>query len=92
VEFAGGSVSSPGFERTLSNAAPGEREAAMQRANPNLKFADLTHRGYGVLRYSPTRVDAEWVAMGPEAVRSAAPAKVTRLSAEPAAGKGWSVV
>jgi len=90
VEFAGGSVSSPGFERTLSKAAPGEREAIMRAANPTLKFADITHRGYGVLRYTPAQLQAEWVAMGPEAVRSDRAAKTTRLIAAPNSGQGWT--
>jgi len=90
VEFAGGSVSSPGFERTLSKAAAGEREAVVQRANPALKFADLSNRGYGVLRYATDRLDAEWVAMGPALLRSAEALSVSKLSAAPAQGLGWT--
>lgn len=89
VEFAGGSVSSPGFERTLAKAAPGEREAVMRAANPNLKFADLTNRGYGVLRYTPAQVQAEWVATGPAGVRSPQAAGTARLIAAPKSGQGW---
>lgn len=60
IEFAGGSVSSPGFERTLSNGTPGEREALMQGANPELAWCDASHRGYGVLRFTRERCEAEW--------------------------------
>jgi alkaline phosphatase D len=62
LEFAGGSVTSPGFERPLSNAAPGERESLMRSGNPNLAFCDLTHRGYGALRFTASACEAEWVA------------------------------
>lgn len=90
VEFAGGSVSSPGFERSLSKAGEGEREAVMQQANPTLKFADVTNRGYGVLRYSAEQLDAEWVAMGPALQRSAQAKSVAKLIAAPAQGLGWT--
>lgn len=90
VEFAGGSVSSPGFERTLSKAAEGEREAVVQRANPELKFADLTNRGYGVLRYHADRMDAEWVAMPPSSTRSGEAKSVRKLVAKPNQGLGWT--
>lgn len=89
VEFAGGSVASPGLERTLSKAAEGAREALVQGANAGLRFADLTHRGYGVLRYTPARLEAEWIAMGPPAQRSPAPKQVTRFAVEAGAAKGW---
>lgn len=60
VEFAGGSVSSPGFERVLPGGSPGAREALMQQANPNLAWCDATHRGYGALRVTRTACEAEW--------------------------------
>lgn len=63
VEFDGGSVTSPGFERSLTLAAPGAREALYKSSNPNLVFTDLTNRGYGALRVTRTRVEAEWRAV-----------------------------
>jgi alkaline phosphatase D len=94
IEFAGGSVTSPGFERSLSNAQPGEREALMRSGNPNLAFTDLTNRGYATLRFTRAACSAEWVAF--DNVRSSqrsAPIVTTMTSAASvSAGPGaWSV-
>ncbi|MEZ6024128.1 MAG: alkaline phosphatase D family protein [Hyphomonadaceae bacterium] len=88
IEFAGGSVSSPGFERSLTNAQPGEREALMRGANPHMAFCDLTHRGYGALSFTPGACEAEWLAF-PD-VRSPAPQTpmVTRLTSQASADAG----
>jgi alkaline phosphatase D len=69
LEFAGGSVSSPGFERSLSNAQPGEREHMLRAANSHLAWCDLTHRGYGALTFTREQCAAEWRAFAD--VRSA---------------------
>src|SRR5262249_27106954 len=45
IEFAGGSVSSPGLEHNLTNAQAGQRETMMRAANPQLATVDLTNRG-----------------------------------------------
>ena len=84
----GGSVASPGFERTLTNAAPGQRESMMRSSNPHMAFCDLTNRGYGVLKFTQAACEAEWVAFAD--VRSAeAPApSITRMSATPSAMSG----
>ncbi len=91
VEFAGGSVSSPGFERTLSKAADGERESVIRAANPLLKWADVTNRGYGVLRYAPNALSAEWVASNDISARSAGAKSITKLAVETGASglSGW---
>lgn len=94
IEFAGGSVTSPGFERSLSNAQPGEREAMLRGGNPHLAWCDLSNRGYGALRFTRTACDAEWIAF--DGVRSpeAPTPMVTRVSSAPSesAGPGaWSV-
>lgn len=93
VEFAGGSVSSPGFETTLSQAKDGERESVIRAANPLLKWADITNRGYGVLRYTPKALQAEWVASGDRLVRNAAPKSITKLVVEAGAAglSGWTL-
>ena len=52
IEFAGGSVTSPGFEHDLINAQPGQREHMVLAANPQLTTVDLTNKGYGVLKFT----------------------------------------
>ena len=94
IEFAGGSVTSPGFERTLSHAGAGERETAMRGANPQLAFCDLTCRGYGALRFTRAACDAEWIAF-PD-VRNPLPGTptVTRMRAAASASAGprpWAI-
>lgn len=94
IEFAGGSVASPGFERSLTQAQPGERESMIQSANPQLAFCDLTNRGYGVLHFTRERCDAEWLAFDDVRSAHASPPRVTRISstASTSAGPGgWSV-
>jgi alkaline phosphatase D len=94
IEFAGGSVTSPGFERALSNAAPGEREAMMRSANPDLAWSDTTHRGYGVLRFTRGACEAEWVAFSDVRVAQAGAPTISRMNAESGARSGpsaWSV-
>lgn len=93
LEFAGGSVSSPGFERTLSNAQPGEREALMRGANASLAFCDLTNRGYSALTFTPAACEAEWLAFADVRSPVAGEPIVTRLSAAAgAAGPGaWTL-
>lgn len=88
IEFAGGSVTSPGLERTLSAAGAGEREALMRAANPHLAWCDVTHRGYGALRFTRAACAAEWVAFDDVRGPAAAPPVATRISAEPSARAG----
>jgi alkaline phosphatase D len=94
IEFAGGSVASPGVEKALTNAQPGERETAMRAANPNLAWCDLTQRGYGLMRLTRMACEAEWI--GFDSVREhAAPApRVTRFASEASGSAGpgaWNV-
>lgn len=94
IEFAGGSVTSPGFERALSNAGPGEREAAMRGANPNIAWCDLTRRGYGGLRLTRGACEAEWIAFDSVREPHAPPARITRFTAQSSAAagpSGWSI-
>jgi alkaline phosphatase D len=88
IEFAGGSVTSPGLERSFPLAGPGEREAAIRAANPNLAWCDATYRGYGAVHLTRTSCVAEWRAF--ESVRSTQrPAPmVKRLAAEASAAGG----
>jgi alkaline phosphatase D len=94
VEFAGGSVSSPGFEHSLTHAGPGERERAFQSANPNLAWSDLTNRGYGVLHLTRDRCATEWLAFADVRSPVAGAPQVTRAATEPSASAGpgaWSI-
>lgn len=86
VEFAGGSVASPGFERALSQATTGQREALWRGANENLAWCDLTHRGYGALSFTRAACTTEWVAFDDvRTPRSLTPHSVRFVSAASAA-------
>ncbi|HVZ99829.1 MAG TPA: alkaline phosphatase D family protein [Caulobacterales bacterium] len=94
IEFAGGSVTSPGFERSLMRAAPGQREAMMRSANPNIAWCDLTRRGYGALKLTAGACDAEWIAFDSVREPLAPTPIVTRFSSAASASAGpgaWSV-
>jgi alkaline phosphatase D len=94
VEFAGGSVSSPGFERSLSAARPGEREALVQTVNTALAWCDLTKRGYGALRFTREACDAEWVAFTDTRSPERGTPDVTRFTAAASVSGGvgaWSL-
>lgn len=82
LEFAGGSVSSPGLERHLTLAAPGERESVMQAANPQLAWCDVSHRGYGALTFTRNACAVEWRSVGDNRSPIKAPLAVTSLRAE----------
>jgi alkaline phosphatase D len=88
LEFAGGSVTSPGFERSLTRAAPGERESVIQAVNRHMAFCDLTNRGYAALRFTRSECAAEWLAFADVRTPVAAAPAVTRLAAAPSANAG----
>jgi len=94
LEFAGGSVTSPGFERTLTRAAPGERETMIRAANPQLAFCDITNRGYAALRFTRGACESEWIAFADVRVAQPGTPNVSRIAAESSARGGpgaWSV-
>lgn len=94
IEFAGGSVSSPGFERTLTNAQPGEREASFRAANADLAYCDIGRRGYGALKLTREGCASEWAAVGDVRSPVAAAPTVTRIEAaagENAGPGAWNV-
>jgi len=94
IEFAGGSVTSPGFERPLPLGAPGAREAMMRAANPDLVWCDVTHRGYGALTFTRTHCSGEWRAFNSVSTPQAPPPITTVFHSEASAGGGpggWSV-
>lgn len=90
IEFAGGSVTSPGVERALAGAGPGQRETLMRAANPHLAWCDATNRGYGALRFTREACHAEWLAFADVRIPQAEEPIVTRFTAEPSANAGPS--
>ncbi len=70
VEFAGQSVSSPGFETYLKSAPPAQVAGALVQANSTLKWARTEGRGYMHVSLSPVEAMCEWRFTGPEATRS----------------------
>lgn len=70
VEFAGQSVSSPGFETYLKSASPAQVAGALRQANPTLKWVQTAGRGYMHVTLSPVEAVCEWRFTGPEAARS----------------------
>jgi len=64
VEYAGHSVTSPGYEAYLPALPPAELAKALRGANPGLAFADTSRRGYVSLDLTPDQVRGEWHFMG----------------------------
>ncbi|MGX7951307.1 alkaline phosphatase D family protein [Tsuneonella sp. HG249] len=71
VEFAGQSVSSPGFEGSLGNIPPGDLAAMLVGHNPRLKWADTSRRGYMAVELTPQAATCEWRFSAPVRQRSA---------------------
>jgi alkaline phosphatase D len=60
VEFAGQSVSSPGYEAYFTGASPQSIANALRPTNPGLKWADTSRRGYMLVELTPDRATSEW--------------------------------
>ena len=60
VEFAGHSVTSPGYEEYLA-ADPRTVAAGLVARNPELKWCDTSNRGYMALTLTPDRATNEWI-------------------------------
>ncbi|MFM9829377.1 MAG: alkaline phosphatase D family protein [Sphingomonas sp.] len=60
VEFAGHSVTSPGYE-SAGRVDPKMVAAALVGGNPELKWADTSQRGYMAMTITPSRVRNDWV-------------------------------
>ena len=60
VEFAGHSVTSPGYEGGIG-ADPRIVAAALVGANRELKWCDTSRRGYMALTLAPDRVTNDWI-------------------------------
>jgi alkaline phosphatase D len=70
VEFAGQSVSSPGFE-TYLKAPPSAVAEALMQANPTLRWADMSNRGYMQVVLTPAQAVCEWRFTAPVSNRAA---------------------
>lgn len=62
VEFAGHSVTSPGYE-SAGSVDPKIVAAALVGGNPELKWADTSQRGYMAMTITPARVSNDWIMM-----------------------------
>ncbi|MBB4838247.1 alkaline phosphatase D [Sphingomonas kyeonggiensis] len=62
VEFAGHSVTSPGYENG-SSTDPRIIAAALVATNPELKWCDTSRRGYMALTLTPEKATNDWVFM-----------------------------
>jgi len=60
VEFAGHSVTSPGYESATATD-PRVVAAGLIAANPELKWCDTSRRGYMALTLTPERASNDWV-------------------------------
>jgi alkaline phosphatase D len=82
IEFAGTSVTSPGFERSLAWVAPDRLAEAAVRASPGLKWCDMSQRGYLAVELTPARATAEYRFMDTVRRRSTRLSGTHRLSGE----------
>ncbi len=82
VEFAGHSVSSPGFENTLPWIKPQDLAADSVARNSQLKWAETSQRGYMAVELTPTRATSEYRFLGSIKTRSTTLASVKQVSTE----------
>lgn len=80
VEFAGQSITSPGLEAYLKGASPTQVAGALVQANPTLKWADTSGRGYMHVTLTPMVAACEWRFTAPVASRVPKLASVVRGS------------
>ncbi len=62
VEFAGQSVTSPGYESELK-ADPAVIRAGLVAGNPGMTWCDTSRRGYLTVAFTPETARADWVFM-----------------------------
>ena len=81
VEFAGQSVTSGGLEGSFA-ADPGIVAKGFVAANPELKWADTSRRGYMMIEITPQHVTGEWLFMQTIKTRNSAVADRHRMQVE----------
>ena len=62
VEFAGQSVTSPGYESALK-ADPAVIRASLVAGNPEMAWCDTSRRGYLTVAFTPESARCDWVFM-----------------------------
>ncbi len=82
VEFAGHSVTSPGAEAYFPFMKPADLAAAMVAKNPQLKWSDVSQRGYMAVELTAARASCEWRFTDSVRNRSATLAGSHRMSAD----------
>ena len=87
IEFAGQSVTSPGFETYLTQVPPGDLAGALVARNPDLKWADTSRRGYMAVELTPARATCEWRFLSGIRQRSTALADTHRMGAAAGANR-----
>lgn len=80
VEFAGQSVTSPGYEGFAPGVSTSDLAAGTMERNPQLKWANLERRGYMTVELTPARAIAEYVMLETVRQRSTALAGTHRMS------------
>jgi alkaline phosphatase D len=81
VEFAGQSVTSPGFEGSLSKVPAADLAASLVRHNQQLRWADTSRRGYMAVELNSARASCEWRFTGAVRGRSSELVATHRMSA-----------
>ncbi len=85
VEFAVSSVTSPGYESFLPKIDPAEIADRLMAVSPELKWADTSQRGYGVVRMSADEASCEWTYVDTIKSRSRSASVGRRLTVKPGA-------
>lgn len=60
-EFATPGVSSPGLEEYLSGLAPAQTQQIFMGVVDDLRYAETAHRGFLLMRFTPTAASGQWV-------------------------------
>jgi alkaline phosphatase D len=81
VEFAGQAVTSNGMEGDMG-ADPLTVARGFMAANPELKWADTSQRGYMMIEVTPQRITGEWLFLQTIKARSTALSGSHRMSVE----------
>jgi len=87
VEFAGQSVTSPGYEAYMPWVAPADLARVSVAFNPQLKWIDTSRRGYATLSLTPERATGEWLFLDTVRQRSTAIAGRHQMTARPGANR-----
>ncbi|MEA3011573.1 MAG: alkaline phosphatase [Sphingomonadales bacterium] len=72
VEFAGQSVTSPGYETYMPWVEPAALARVSVAFNPQLKWMEASRRGYMILDLTPARATGEWLFLDTVRQRSTA--------------------